>query len=355
MGIRKRFAPVALFAAASMVLAACGDSGTESEGAGTDLSGQQLVVVNYGGTSGDAMQKAWIDPFVAETGAQVVSDSPSDLAKVKTMVDSGNVTWDVIDFGGATGLANCGTLFEKRPADFDMSAFDPKYVTDDCGVPIFSAPVQVVYNKKLYADNPPTSVEDFMDVENFPGKRIFLNWPEGLVEPFLMTTGITPEELYPIDWTKVEAAAKQLGDSMTPQDTIPAATQSLESGDFGFCLCFGGNMTKAAENGAEFGVLWDKTHVAWDMYYAVKGSKYPEAQWAFLEYISKPEVSARFYEISPYISPMKDPIGETPEEFRQFLYTYQNPDSEIYLYDPEFWMTNMDESIAEWTRIMSGG
>jgi putative spermidine/putrescine transport system substrate-binding protein len=355
--MKKTLIPVAI--AAVTLLAACGNdadgASSGSDGGGeSDLSGQQLVVVNWGGSSGEAMQKGWIDPFSEDTGAQIVMDSPPDQAKVKAMVDAGNTTWDIVDFGAATGAAECGKLFDERPADFDISDIDPKFVTDDCGVPSFVAPVQVVYNKELYGDNPPTSVEDFLDVEKFPGKRIFLNWADGQVEPLLMTAGVPADEVYPIDWSKVEEATAKLGDEMTPQDTITAATQSLESGDYGMCLCYAGSMQIAESNGAEFGVIWDKVFAAWDVLYAVKGSKSPEAQWAFMQHVATQEGQAPFYEYSAYSSPLKD-APEVPEEMQPYvLSSHEDEISETYTYDPGWWAENNDAAIAEWTRIMAG-
>jgi putative spermidine/putrescine transport system substrate-binding protein len=353
--MKRKLIPVAV--AAVTLLAACGNDadGASSGGdGGGDLKGQQIVVVNWGGSSGEAMQKGWIDPFSEKTGVQVASDSPPDQAKVKAMVDAGNTSWDVVDFGAATGAAECGKLFDKRPADFDISAIQEQYVTDDCGVPTYISPVQVVYNKELYGDNPPTSVEDFMDVEKFPGKRIFLNWADGQVEPLLMTAGVGPDEIYPIDWAKVEDAAKQLGDQMTPQDTITAATQSLESGDYGMCLCYGGSMQVAASNGADFGVLWDKVFASWGVLYAVKGSKSPDAQWAFMQHVATQEGQAPFFKYSPYSSTLKE-APEVPDELAPFVTTtHQDEIKETYLYDPNWWAENNDSAIAEWTRMMSG-
>ena len=358
---------VAVAFAAAVLLAACGNdsgggnSGSASSAGGSgssapDLSGQQLVLVNWGGSSGDAMQKGWVDPFTQETGAQVAMDSPPDQAKVKAMVDAGNTTWDVVDFGAATGAADCGTLFDKRPADFDISAIDPKYVTDDCGVPAYIAPIQVVYNKKAFASDPPTSVEDFMNTDKYPGKRIFLNWADGQVEPLLMTAGVGPDDIYPIDWTKVQAAADQLGDDMTPQDTITAATQSLESGDFAFCLCYAGSMVVASQNGASdnIGVLWDKTFSAWDMLYAIKGSKSPEAQWAFMQRVATKDGQSPFFEYSPYVPTLKDP-PQPPADLAPFVLTsHLDEIDQQYFYDPSWWATNNDDAIAQWTKIMSG-
>lgn len=354
MQTNKALSAVAMVAAMGL-LAACGGSGDSDKASGEgDLSGQQLVYVNYGGSSGEAAQKGWLEPFSEETGVQFASDSPPDQAKVKAMVDSGSTTWDIIDFGAATGAAECGVLFDERPDDFDISDVADEYVTDECGVPIFVSMVNVVYNKKLYGDDPPTSATDFMDVEKFPGKRIFVNWADGVAEPLLMTAGVSPDALYPIDWEKVSDAADTLGDEMAPLDTFPAIIEALESGDYGMCLCYGGPMKIAADNGAEFGVIWDKVSLAWDMLYAVKGSKSPEAQWAFLQHVATTEGQAPFYQYSPYATPLKN-APEAPESLRQFLPQYHAEEiQETFMYDPEFWADNMDESIAAWTDIMAG-
>jgi putative spermidine/putrescine transport system substrate-binding protein len=353
---KKGLAAVAAVASASM-LAACGggDGGSEGSGGGEgDLSGQQLVFVNYGGSSLDAAQKGWLDPFSEETGVKFATDSPSDPAKVKAMVDSGNTTWDVIDLGGATGLSMCGTLLEKRPSDFDIGEIDPQYVGDDCGVPIFVASMPIVYNKELYGDNPPTKASDFLDVEKFPGKRVFLNYPEGLVEPLLMTAGVTNDEMYPIDWSKVQDIADKLGDEMTPQDTVTAQTQSLESGDYGMCVCFAGSMDIASKNGAEIGVIWEKVFYSWDNLYAVKGSKAPDAQWAFLQYVATADGQAPFFKYSPYISPMKEK-PEVPEEFAQWLpQDHADEVKEEVFYDPQYWADKLESDYGKWAEIMSG-
>src|SRR5690606_23596139 len=109
---------------------------TNSAGADApDLKGKQVVFTNYGGATMDAAKKGWLDPFAEKTGLQIATDSPSDPAKVKAMVQSGKPTWNIVDLDTGTGAMYCGELFEKR-GDIDISGIDPKYVTDECGVPV---------------------------------------------------------------------------------------------------------------------------------------------------------------------------------------------------------------------------
>ncbi|TIU43914.1 MAG: extracellular solute-binding protein, partial [Mesorhizobium sp.] len=67
--------------------------------------GGEISFVTWGGAYKEAVQKAVIEPFTAETGIKVnVIDTP-DLAKVKAQVTSGNVDWDVFDAPSALGAS----------------------------------------------------------------------------------------------------------------------------------------------------------------------------------------------------------------------------------------------------------
>src|SRR5213080_2490857 len=72
--------------------AACSKGGTS--GGSTDNT---LTLAAAGGSYQDDLKAAWEAPFTARTGTKFVNDSPEDMAKVKTMVEAGKVTWDLID------------------------------------------------------------------------------------------------------------------------------------------------------------------------------------------------------------------------------------------------------------------
>src|SRR5678810_497399 len=60
-------------------------------------SGQskQLVVCSWGGAYQEAQRKTMFQPFEKETGIKIVEASPTDYGKLKAMVQSGNVEWDL--------------------------------------------------------------------------------------------------------------------------------------------------------------------------------------------------------------------------------------------------------------------
>jgi putative spermidine/putrescine transport system substrate-binding protein len=345
----RRLAAVAALVALTMT--ACGEGGASSDGS---LSGQQLVFVNYGGVGLDAAQKGWLEPFSEKTGVQFATDSPSELAKVKAMVESGNTTWDIIDLDPALGAANCGTLFEQRPSDFDMSQVDPQYVTNACGIPIIVQAVALVYNTERFGDNPPTTASDFYDTATYPGKRMFLNAPTGSAEPLLAATGVTPEQMYPLDFPRLENALDGLGSDMVAAPTLAQMTSALESGDFAMCMCYTGRMALAAQNGAPVGVVWDRTWLGWDEAFAIKGSKSPQAQMEFLQYLATPE-SVGFYEVLPYGPATPAAKPDVTDAFRATMPDF-NRDKINAAYNANFrwWADNADTAYAEWTRILAG-
>jgi len=52
---------------------------------------KSLVVVNSGGTMGDARRAALYDPFTAATGIEIITVSGPELAKIKIQVQQGDV------------------------------------------------------------------------------------------------------------------------------------------------------------------------------------------------------------------------------------------------------------------------
>ncbi|MEU9823247.1 extracellular solute-binding protein [Pseudonocardia alni] len=351
----RRLVAAAAALTAAMLLSACGGgtSATAADGAAS-LDGQRLVWVNYGGVGLEAAQKGWLDPFSEKTGVQFATDSPSDLAKVKAMVEAGNTSWDVIDIDVSQAGANCGTLFEKRPADLDISTIDPKYVTDDCGVPIITQAVTLVYNKKLFGANPPTRITDYMDQARFPGKRMLFNNATGSAEPLLMAAGVPAEQVYPLDWKRLEGAVRELGPNLVAQPTLAQMGASLESGDFAMCLCYTGRTALAQKNGADVGIVWDSTWVGWDGAYAIKGSKAPQAQTAFLQYLATPE-SDGFYRYLPYGSTITGAQPDVPADFQAAMPEF-NRDAIKHesVMDVTYWRDDVDAKFAEWARILSG-
>ena len=80
---------------------------------------QQITVVNFGGANGDAQKKAFYEPF-EKTGTKVVPvEYNGEQAKIKAMVDTKNVTWDVVEQDRIVELVVRMTLSVAFPAGRD--------------------------------------------------------------------------------------------------------------------------------------------------------------------------------------------------------------------------------------------
>src|SRR5437762_5706126 len=64
----------------------------------------QIVVNHSGGAMGTAMRKAFFTGYEKKNGIRVVETSPADFGKLRAMVDSGNVEWDVTEIGGQDAI-----------------------------------------------------------------------------------------------------------------------------------------------------------------------------------------------------------------------------------------------------------
>ena len=337
-----------------LLTAACGGSDGD-DAAANGISGDQLVFVNFGSDGLTAAKAAWLDPFSEETGVQFATDSPSDPAKVKAMVEAGNTTWDVIDLDIGSGMKGCGTLYEKRSDAVDVSEIDPALLADECGVPIIMQTLAVVYNKAEFGDDPPTSITDFLDTERFPGKRITLNYAAGGMEGMLLADGVASEELYPLDLDRAATVVKGLGSDLTLLPSLAGQSEALESGDFAMCWCYLGRAALSEENGADLGIVWENAYSGWDMLYAIKGSKYPEAQQEFLNYVATPGAQGAFTEELPYGPTAPSATPDVPEGRAKWL--AQGHEDEIgtpSLLDPLWWDKNTDAAFTAWTEMTAG-
>lgn len=356
MKIKPKLMLLTLSMASLTLVAACGSSTGAGPASSGGLSGQKLVYVNYGGDTLTAAKGAWLNPFAQKTGVQIATDSPSDPAKVKAMVEAGNTTWDVIDLDTGSGATGCGTLYKTRKElGVSVAAIDPRYITDPCGVPIEVQEIGLVYNTKKFGNNPPTKITDFMNTQKYPGQRLMFNYATGGLDSLLLAAGVAPNSLYPLDLNRAKNAVKALGKNLTLDSTLAQEAQELESGDFSMCLCYLGRAAISAQKGAPINVVWNHAFSAWDAAYAVKGSSSPKAQAALLNYIATPSAQSAFTEQLPYgpTTPASKP--KLPASYDKWLpqLNQDKMDGEA-LYSGAWWAANSNKAFAAWTAMTAG-
>ncbi len=74
----------------------------------TRAPADDLTVISFGGAVQKAQKKAYYEPFTKETGIKVIAgEYNGEQAKIKAMVETHNVTWDVVEVESAELYRGC--------------------------------------------------------------------------------------------------------------------------------------------------------------------------------------------------------------------------------------------------------
>lgn len=266
--------------------------------AGAARAQEQIVFTSWGGTTQQAQQKNWAQPFTKKTGINVAMDGPTDYGKFKAMVESGNVNWDVVDVEAdfAYKAAKDGLL---EPIDFStvpQKEIDPRFV-DKFAVGSFYYSFVLGYSKNTYTKTEPATWSDLFDLSKFQGKRTFYKWSApGVLEIALLADGVPADKLYPLD---LDRAFKKL-DSIKSQIiwwTGGAQSQQLlASGEAPIGMFWNGRLHVLKQTGVNVGTSWQQNLTAADMLVVPKGAKNKAAAMKYLAMATSPEGQAKFAE-----------------------------------------------------------
>lgn len=163
---------------------------------------KEIVLCNFGGDAMAAFNKAWVQPFMAKNpDVKVVIDGTGPTSgKIKAMVESGKVSWDVVDrnLAAAVELGQQNLLDTIDYSIVDKSKVRPDHATQwAVGSYIYAYPL--VYDTTAWGGRKPTGWKDFFDLKAFPGKRMLRKHIDGQLEAALIGDGVDPKKLYPLD------------------------------------------------------------------------------------------------------------------------------------------------------------
>ena len=179
---------------AAMALSAIG------YGLGAHANEPTMTFVSWGGSTQAAQEQAWAIPFERETGIRILQDGPTDYDSFRKMVESGNVTWDVVDVEADFAL-RAGREGLLEPLDLKQIGqrnIDSRFVTIYAAGSFYFSFV-LGYNTQALS-NTPEGWAALFDTANFPGKRALYKWPSpGVLEMALLADGVPADKLYPLD------------------------------------------------------------------------------------------------------------------------------------------------------------
>jgi putative spermidine/putrescine transport system substrate-binding protein len=169
-------------------------------------------VVSWGGAYQNSQQKAYSEPYAADTGTTFVWDESSNeaVAKLRAMFEAGNVTWDLVDVEGPDSQRLCDEGLAME-VDFDeiLAPGDDgstptvdfgDSLINDCFIPqiVFSTTFGYRTDVAEWEGRTPDSLCAVFDLENFPGKRSLEKRPKKNLEWALLCDGVAKEDLYDV-------------------------------------------------------------------------------------------------------------------------------------------------------------
>ncbi len=265
------------------------------------LAQQQLTVVNFGGANANAQKKAYYEPFEKATGTKVMAvEYNGEQAKIKAMVETKKVTWDVVEVESPDAARGCDEgLFEKM--DYarlgGKEAFLPAAVTE-CGVGVFVWSTVMAWNADKLKEGPRTWA-DFWDVKKIPGKRGMRKGARYNLEFALMADGVKPADVYKVLATKdgAERAFKKLSELKPHIQWWEAGAQPpqfLVAGDVAVSTVFNGRIDAANREGKNLKIGWTGGIYDLDYWVIPKGAPNKEASMKFIAFASTADAQAEY-------------------------------------------------------------
>ena len=267
-----------------------------------------LTVVSWGGSYAKACAEGIHKPFTDETGIEIkLEDYNGGLAEVRAQVDAGAVHWDVVDVELADGVRGCDEgLFEPLdPAILSPGADGTQAVDDyfpdmitECGANQLFYSTVYAYNADRITGEKPTTIEDFFDLERFPGRRGMRRSPVVNLEFALLADGVPVEEVYAVLDTRagLQRALRKLDtikDEIVWWEAGAQPPQMLADGEVAMSTAYNGRIFNAQvlEN-QPFVIVWDGQVLDTGFFAILTDAPNLEAAREFIAFSSRPSSMA---------------------------------------------------------------
>lgn len=304
---------------------------------------QPITVVNFGGASGVAQKKAYFDAYEKATGGRVIQvEYNGEQARIKAMVETKKVTWDVVEVEGPDINRGCDEgMFERLDwSQLNKGDFMPDAV-HECGVGTFVWSTVLAYNgDKL--QGAPSGWGDFWDVNKFPGKRGLRKGARYNLEFALMADGVPAGEVYKVLKTKdgADRAFNKLTELKPHIQWWEAGAlppQFLVAGDVAMTTAFSGRIDAAQREGQNLKITWDGSIYDLDFWVMPKGGPNKDAAMKFIQLASSPEPQAEYARNISYGPTNTKALDVLDDKVLEQLPTSPANSKNALLFNAEFW------------------
>lgn len=289
---------------------------TALSGLAVTASAQELTIMSWGGAYGISQVEAYNKPFASERGVTVnMVDADNPAKPIKAMVEANNVSVDVADveMSDAVRLCDEGLLevidHSALPAAPDGTAATDDFIdgalASECAVANIVWSTVFAYDSDKFAETPPDSIDDFFNLEDFPGQRGLRKSAKANLEMALMADGVPADEVYDVLATD-EGVARAFAKLDTIKDSVvwweagAQPPQLLADGEVVMSTAYNGRIFNAAiGEGKPFEIVWDGQVMDFDLFVIPRGA--PNKDLA-MEYVAYATDTQRLADQAKWIS-----------------------------------------------------
>jgi putative spermidine/putrescine transport system substrate-binding protein len=323
------------------------------------LSMSAEIVINVsGGAYLETLKKCYFNPFEEATGHKLLYEPGANFGKLRAMVKSGNVEWDMAEAESQDLIIKGVKENILEPIDYNIIVKDEEELYTvalkpySVGTSFYSTVMG--YNLEKYPEGKgPNSWKDFWDVKKFPGPRSLQNTPYNNLEIALLADGVPPDKLYPLD---VDRAFRSL-DKIKPHITVwwtagAQPAQLLTDKEVDMASAWNGRLFTIQKEGAKVKTVWNEAILMFGAWVIPKGAKNAKIAMELINFTHKRKNQACFAESVAYPGLNKHIFSLVDKKFAKSLPTYPENFKAQVPVNFEWWAENRDKVQDMWNAWM---
>lgn len=313
-------------------------------------SADDLVISSYGGSFQDAQTKAYFEPYAKASGVKVTGTTGTGYAKVKAMVESGNVTWDVVS-AESPAFANEVKDGLLEPIDYSVVKADnlPENFRTKYGVGYMVFGTNLAWNKDKFPNG--LTPAQFFD-PNVKGRRLLPSDPTYSLEFALMGDGVKPANLYPLDVERALKVIDRVKDQIIGYKGASDIQALMQQGEADMVYAGTGRIKNAIKAGANWTYSWDSALADTEYWAVLKGAPHAAEAMKFINFAAQAEQQAELTRQIAYGPTNVDALRLLDPAVAKDLPSYPANAKIGAVLNSKWWNDNYEAVKAQWSTFI---
>ncbi len=315
------------------------------------LAAGTVTFAGWGGSLQKAQRQVLFDSFQNETGIRVIDVPDVQLTRIRAMVTSGNVQWDLVQcLGQWIPQGERDNLW--APIDYGAVPRDavPAALSGTHAIALATFGIAQAYNSGLFKDKPPASWADFWNLQAFPGRRGLFDGPRYCLEAALLADGVMPDKLYPLDLDRAFRSLDRIkGQVHLWWKQWPQAPALLSTGELASTITSSTRITTARKTeNAPVATVWNQALMTQDMLAVPRGAPNAASAMKLAAWMLDAGRQAEIARVAAVGPSNPAALGGLSEAEKQELPIYHLQKGEMIPFDDRWWAANEDMATQRW-------